>query len=359
MNEQEQAWLTLGRAMLPCRKVLALLERLGSPQALLAASANELELLPSQLERLQQARQQVGKDQAACRQAGACLLSCQDDAYPSLLRQIHDPPVLLYVRGGLLSQDRRAVAVVGSRRTTPYGRMVAQSLGRGLAEAGVTVVSGLAVGIDAAAHRGALEGGGRTIAVLGCGIDRCYPAEHTQFAAQVAAAGAVMTEFPPGTPPLAHHFPIRNRIITGLTLGTVVVEAPLKSGALLSAGLALEQGREVFAVPGSVNSELARGNHLLLKEGAKLVESVEDILEELDLEQCHPRAPLPAFAPGQDGEGEGEDPLLQHLSLEPVGIEELQGKTSLAAGELSARLLLLELKGLVGRLPGNRLIKLQ
>ena len=356
MSEEEGALLVLGRAMLPARKAGELLRRYGSAAALLGAEG-ELPLSASQRATLRAARGQAARDEAMLARCGAHLVSLLDERYPPLLCEIHDPPPVLYVRGELAAGERRAVAIVGSRRTTPYGRAVAQALGRGLAEAGVAVVSGLALGIDAAAHEGALEAGGRAIAVLGCGIDQYYPVAHRDLTDRVAKAGAVITEFPPETAPLPMNFPIRNRVIAGMTLGTVVVEAPAKSGALITAGLALEQGREVFAVPGSINSELARGTHQLLKEGAKLVESVQDILEELDLEQGTTRAPLPTA--GQDGgEQPAGDPLLAYLSLDPVGLEDLQEKTGLPAGELSARLLLLELRGLVGRLPGNRLIRL-
>jgi len=358
MDDERRGWLALGRAMLPPRRAAGLLQQAGGTAELFTSAPQALSLRPTERERLQEAWARAPEDAALLEKCAATLLTMRDPAYPPLLREIYDPPVLLYVRGEITPADRRAVAIVGSRRSTPYGRMVAQSLARGLAEAGVTVVSGMALGIDAAAHRGALEAGGRTIAVLGCGVDRCYPAEHRGLMQQIVAAGAVASELPPGMPPVARHFPQRNRIISGLTLGTVVVEAPEKSGALITAGLALEQGREVFAVPGSVNSEQARGAHRLLKEGAKLAESIADILEELDLQGGAPRTPPVAARAAHADPESPADPLLAHLSLEPVGLEQLQEQTGLPAGELSARVLLLELKGLVGRLPGNRLVRL-
>ena len=205
---------------------------------------------------------------------GVEVLTLEDDRYPHALRFIFDPPPLLYVRGRLERADLEAIAIVGSRDASPYGLSTAERLGRELAAEGVTVVSGLAIGIDAAAHRGALAAGGRTIAVLGSGIDRIYPLRHTRLAAEIAESGAVVSELPFGTPPLAHHFPLRNRIVCGLSLGVVVVEATEKSGSLITARLALEQGRSVLAVPGEAGLDRTRGVHRLIRRGATLVENV-------------------------------------------------------------------------------------
>jgi len=204
-----------------------------------------------------------------------------DERYPAWLGTIADPPAVLYCAGLIEPQDRQAVALVGARQATPYGLRVTETLARELSGAGFTIVSGLARGIDTAAHRAALEAGGRTIAVLGCGLDVDYPLGHARLREDIAGGGAVVTEYAPDTKPLAHHFPRRNRIISGLSLGVVVIEAAEDSGSLITARLALEQGREVFAVPGSIEAPLSRGPHGLLKQGAKLVETVDDIIEEL------------------------------------------------------------------------------
>src|SRR5437660_3061358 len=204
-----------------------------------------------------------------------------DERYPAWLRAIHDPPAVLYCDGLPETGDRQAVAIVGSRRATPYGLRVSEALAGELSVLGFTIVSGFARGIDAAAHGAALAAGGRTIAVLGCGLDVDYPPGHASLRAEIAGSGAVLTEFAPGTPPRATNFPRRNRIISGLALGVVVVEAAEDSGSLITARLALEQGREVFAVPGSIDVPTSRGPHGLLKQGAKLVETVDDIVEEL------------------------------------------------------------------------------
>src|SRR5437016_13292528 len=208
-------------------------------------------------------------------------IEISDVRYPALLRNITDPPPVLYVDGELEPVDIQAVAIVGSRHATLYGIRIARTLAEQLSRLGFTIVSGMARGIDRVAHEGALAAGGRTLAVLGCGLDVAYPPDHTQLRAQVAKAGALLTEFPLGSPPLAAHFPRRNRILSGLSLGVVVVEAAEGSGSLITAKLAAEQGREVFAVPGPIDAPTSRGTHGLLKQGAKLTETVDDILEEL------------------------------------------------------------------------------
>jgi len=270
------------------------------------------------------------------------------------------------VSGTLSEEDHHAVAIVGTRHATPVGRVITEQLSRGLAEAGVTVVSGLARGIDGAAHRSALEAGGRTIAVLGCGIDRTYPPEHQALRKKVEEQGTVLSELPLGAYPHAYHFPKRNRIISGLSLGVVVVEAAPKSGSLITARLAAEQGREVFAVPGSIQSEQSRGTNGLIKQGARLVETVEDILDEL-VSQCEPsfqarmqarRAAL--TRPVQSGRlslEQDEATLYAALSMEPVHIDELIAKTGLPAASVSGLLLSLELKGAIRQLPGQSCIR--
>jgi DNA processing protein len=280
------------------------------------------------------------------------VLALHDTAYPAALRTITDPPPVLYVRGALRTEDATAVAVVGARRATPYGVAVAEHLGRELARCGVTVVSGLARGVDAAGHRGALAGGGRTIAVLGCGVDVVYPSEHRRLMARIIEAGAVISEFAPGTPPLQHHFPRRNRIISGLTLGVVIVEGRDRSGATVTVDCALQQGRDVFAVPGSIFAETSRLPHRLIQQGAKLVSTVEDILDELRL-PGHPPPPL-LPVPMLDG---AEAVVYAQLSLEPETIDALARHCGLPAAEVGRTLVMLELRGLVRALPGQRFVR--
>jgi DNA processing protein len=281
----------------------------------------------------------------------AKILMPQDDRYPPALRTIADPPETLYVRGTLLEEDRKAVAVVGARQASAYGLSVAEWLGKELARCGVTVVSGMARGIDGAAHRGALTAGGRTIAVLGCGPDVVYPPEHADLMARIVDSGAVISEFPPGTAPLPEFFPQRNRIISGLSLGVVVVEGRERSGALITADCALEQGRDVFAIPGSIFAATSHLPNRLIQEGAKLVTSVIDILHEL-------RLPLPAPPPSdtaRDLEG-NEAAVFTQLSMEPAHIDGLALRCGLPVSEVSRALLALELKGVVRSLAGQRYI---
>ena len=276
-------------------------------------------------------------------------LTLEDSAYPAVLREIADPPEPLYVRGTLDEQDQAAVAVVGARRASAYGLAVAEWLGRELGRHRVTVVSGMARGIDGAAHRGALMAGGRTIAVLGCGPDVVYPAEHEDLMGQIIESGAVVTEFPPGTPPLPHHFPQRNRIISGLSLGVVVVEGRERSGALITADFALDQGREVFAVPGSIFGETSYLPHRLLQEGATPVTTVDDILTELRLPQRVDQ--IPARVPALDGV---EAIVFALLDFDPQHIDALTERSALPVAEVGRALLVLELRGLVRTLAGQR-----
>ena len=281
------------------------------------------------------------------------LLTLADPAYPTSLLQTEDPPLMLYVSGVALTEWPRAVSVVGSRNPTPQGANNAREFARSFAQAGWTVVSGMALGIDAAAHEGALEGAApgqvATIAVVGTGLDRVYPSQHHQLAQRIAEHGLLVSEYPLGTHPLAENFPQRNRIIAALGQGTLVVEAALRSGSLITARQAAEQGREVFAIPGSIHSPQARGCHELLRQGAKLVETAQDVMEELA-----PAAPAkrpvttsaPALAPA-------ESSLLQALGHDPVGLDALIARTGTSAADLQAQLLELELGGHVARLPGG------
>ena len=288
-------------------------------------------------------------------QPGNRLLTLGDEAYPAALLEIPDPPVALYVKGDAALLSRPSLAVVGARNATPQGEANAESFSRALSEAGLCIVSGLALGIDAAAHRGGLAGPGSTVAVIGTGADRIYPARNAALARQIAEAGVIVSEFPLGIGPLAHNFPRRNRLIAGLAQGVLVVEAALKSGSLITARLATDCGREVFAIPGSIHSPVARGCHQLIRDGAKLVETAVDILDELRLA---PReaAPQLDLAPVDD-EGD-EAQVIRAMGHDPVDMDALVQRTNLTAEALYAILLALELDGRVSRLPGGRLQRL-
>jgi DNA processing protein len=291
----------------------------------------------------------AGGDESAPRH----VLTLADARYPAGLLQMADPPLLLYALGRIAQPWPDAIAIVGSRNPTAQGLANARQFGGAFARAGLAVVSGLALGVDGAAHEGALEGAGTgmlaTVAVIGTGIDRVYPKQHRDLAHRIARQGLILSEYPIGTPPLAQNFPKRNRLIAALSHGAVVVEAALQSGSLITARMAAEQGKEVFAIPGSIHSPQARGCHALLKEGAKLVETAQDVLEELP--QLARGAPTPARpAPAQR---ETTDPLLEALGFDPVGLDALAARTGLGAAPLQARLLELELAGEVARLPGG------
>jgi DNA processing protein len=338
-----------------------LLERFGTPTAVLAASPVELRgvpgIGPELARRLAVAREVSGAvdELTYCQQAGIQILTQRCVGYPRGLQEIHDPPGVLFLRGHLLPNDALSIAIVGSRHATHYGLSQAERLAGGLARAGLTVVSGLARGIDGAAHRGALSAGGRTIAVLGSGVANIYPPEHSDLAEQVIASGALLSESPPRSPPLSGAFPQRNRIITGMSLGVIVVEASLNSGALISARHAMEQGREVYAVPGRIDSRMSRGCHRLIRDGAKLVESVDDVLEELG----------PLVAPAADSLGQEvhhpAELLLNELEREVLGlipneattVDKILSASKLPTPQVLATLSVLEMRRLVRRLSGN------
>jgi DNA processing protein len=279
-------------------------------------------------------------------------LTWESPDYPRLLLETNAPPPVLYVKGELTEQDAWAVAIVGTRRASTYGREVTRRLAGALARNGITVVSGMARGIDGVAHRAALEAGGRTVAVFGCGIDRIYPPEHRKLAQQIAAHGALVSDYPLGTPPEGRNFPPRNRIISGLSLGVLVTNAGKTSGALITADFAAEQGRDVFAVPGSVLTRGSIGPNRLIQDGAKLVTTAEDILEELNLtmvaEQKQARQILP--------EDETEATLLEHLSADPTHVDDLQQKIDLPISEVTSTLAMMELKGMVRQVGGMKYV---
>ncbi|MFQ5612179.1 MAG: DNA-processing protein DprA [Anaerolineae bacterium] len=276
------------------------------------------------------------------------VLTWDDPDYPSLLRSIPDPPFILYIRGELLPQDDWALAVVGTRYASVYGKEVTRQLVAGLASGGVTVISGLARGIDTAAHRAAVEVGGRTVAVLGSGVDVIYPAQNRKLAERILENGALVSEYPLGTQPEAGNFPRRNRIISGLSLGVLIVEGAENSGARITTNFALEQGREVLAVPGNILARGSRGPNRLIQQGAKLVTSVGDILEELNLTMVEQHSAARAIIP----ENETEALLLQHLSAEPQHVDDLGRRVNLPAAEIASTLTMMELKGQVRQVGG-------
>jgi DNA processing protein len=376
--ETIEAWLVLQHTpsvgAVTCRK---LLQRFGSPQEVLHSSGATLRqsglLKPQALEFLAQGEgawsAAIERDLRWLEQPQAHILTLQDERYPPLLREISDPPLLLYVRGDADRLSFPQLAVVGSRNPDPQGREIAREFSRRLARAGVTVTSGLAMGIDAEAHRGALESG-HTIAVTGTGLDRVYPAKNRQLAHQIVESGAILSEFAVGTEPHPAHFPRRNRIISGLSLGTLVVQAAKRSGSLITARLAMEQGREVFAIPGSIHNPLARGSHQLIRQGAKLVETTDDIMEELGGMLTLLKQQL-----GLDSGGEGDSDndndqqvsdimvaergspmaqLLEQMGYEAILVDQLVELSGLTAEAVSSMIMRLEIQGAVVSLPGGR-----
>lgn len=346
-------------------RIAALLKRFGSPREAWNASRSgldEISELKGFQERFISERRRIdplGEWQRLQELQIGCI-PLRSPRYPPLLKLISQPPPLLYCRGSWVKSDNIAVAIVGSRRCTFYGREVARRLAGDLVAAGLTVVSGMALGIDTAAHEGALERAGRSVAVLGCSVERCYPSANRNLMDRLVKNGAVLSEFALDTRPLPQHFPRRNRIISGLTLGTIVVEAPGKSGALITAHYALEQNREVFAVPGNIGSPYSRGCHRLLKEGARLVESVDDILEELGFALGDSAAAAETAAAKEqviNALGESEKRLLKLIPFEPLHIDEIVRCSGKEAARAGADLLSLELKGLIRQLPGKYFIR--
>ncbi len=336
-----------------------LLDRFNTPEAVFRAPLKELLRIEGLGQRVAgeirkgPSEKAVERELSLLGRTGGRVVTLKDDDYPKRLKDIYDPPALLYLRGELRKEDELAVAIVGSRKTSGYGREITERIGEDLARHGVTVVSGMARGIDSVGHHGALQGGGRTIAVLGCGVDVIYPSENRNLFYRIIDRGAVVSEFPMGSPPEAGHFPRRNRIISGLCIGVVIVQASADSGSLITAGYALEQGREVFAVPGNVGAEGSRGTNQLIKEGAKLVEASEDILEEI-LPQWRREEEM-----ARKGEAlalrltEGEKSVYGLLSETPLHIDAIIRESQLDPGSVSSLLLNLELKGLISQWPGK------
>lgn len=336
-----------------------LLQHFSTPRRALEATSEELacvENLPrsfsQKLKRLREG-EWLKKELEDLKLSRAFVRALGEKEYPENLSQIPDPPLLLYGQGEILDSDAQSVAIVGSRRPTPYGLQVARQLSRELAEMGITIVSGLARGIDTEAHLGALEGGGRTLAVLGSGLLEIYPPENRRLAEKIKASGALLSEFPLRAGPRPENFPRRNRIISGLSLGLIVVEAQEASGALITAHLALEQGREVFAVPGSLFSKTSIGPHNLIREGATLVRGAQDVVEQIEALRSRPRKKrLTAEPPASMNEEEAK--TLAHLEMEPVAVDLLAERCQMPVEKLAPALLGLILKGAAREFPGKR-----
>jgi len=338
-----------------------LLERFGSPAAVFAAAPSDLRetpgVGPKLVRRLVEARDRHDAEEqiALARQHGITLVEASTPGYPRLLQEIHDPPAVLFVRGCLVSDDNLAVAVVGSRHASRYGRMVAERLAGSLARAGLTVVSGLARGIDAAAHRGALAAGGRTVGVLASGVRNVYPPEHGELADAICRQGAVLSENRLDFRPIAGSFPQRNRIISGLSLGVIVVEAAERSGALITARHAMEQGREVFAVPGRIDQRQSRGCHRLIRDGACLVETVDDVLEELGpLVQATLRSDgSVVHHPAELKLNELERAVLDQIESNPTSVDQVVDRSGLPVSRVLATISVLEMRRLITRVSGT------
>jgi len=368
MPDETDYWLALNR--LPDLGAIArrsLLERYGDAKAIYRAPPGELETVladrPQVLRGIREGIDPVSlaADHQWLAEPDTHVIPLTDPRYPPLLAAIPDPPLLLYLRGTPACLADPQLAIVGSRNPTATGIETTRAFAGHLVHCGITVTSGLALGIDAAAHAGALDAGGHTIAVLGTGPDRVYPARHRELAHRIAARGALVSEFPPGTPPLKHHFPRRNRLISGLALGVLVTEAALRSGSLITARYAGEQGREVFAIPGSIHSPLARGCHRLIRQGAKLVETATDILEELGPLSGVSASDIPPSTPVTTADEPDPDQLrlLSALGHGPADLETLCRRCGLTPAEVSSMLLIMELQGRVQAGPGGAYVRIQ
>jgi DNA processing protein len=347
-----EAWLRLIRLRVSDAARGRLLARHGSPARALAAAPTELSGGADSPPVREGARDSLERDLEWLARPGHHLITVNDPRYPRQLAEIADPPVALFVNGDPALLSRPQLAIVGSRNPTPGGIELAREFSGLLARAGLLITSGLAIGIDGAAHEGALDADCPTVALAACGPDRIYPSRHRALAARMAENGAVVTAYPTGTPPKREHFPSRNRLISGMSLGTLVVEAVPKSGSLITAYCALEQNREVFAVPGSVRSPLSRGCHALIKQGAKLVESVDDVL-------CELPGFRPGTAPAAPGAAAPGHPLLACLGFDPVTRDELVLRSGRTAAEVSAWITELEIAGWIRSAPGGRFLRLR
>jgi DNA processing protein len=351
--EEARLWIALSLVPgLGSHSLCKLLSAFGDPAAISAASSRQLKDVVSRdiadaiaqgvdPERLQASLDWLKQDHNH-------LITLSDSDYPKSLLEISDPPPILYAKGDLSMLDRQAIAMVGSRSATAQGERNAEEFAFSLCNAGLCVVSGMALGIDGAAHRGALRANGATIAVVGTGLDIVYPAKHRDLAHQIVQRGLIISEFPLGTPSRAQNFPRRNRIISGLSLGTLVVEANIQSGSLITAKLAAEQGREVFAIPGSIHSPVSKGCHQLIKQGAKLVDTIQDIVDELDIFTTGSMLDS-ALSSALEAH-----PVLDSMGFDPINIDTLAERSGLTSENLSAILLVLELENKIASLPGGR-----
>ena len=362
-----QAWLSLhlvpGMGPVTCNKLVA---HFGSAEKVLSAGSSGLAAVtPLRQETLtallgqgrQQLEDQVRKEIERAEKENITIIPFDDPCYPELLKKIHDPPVVLYVKGNPEVLNCNGLGIVGSRASTVYGRSVAEQMANNLSRQGFTIISGMALGIDTAAHTGALAAEGKTVAVLGCGIDIVYPPGNRNLYEKITSAGAVISEYPLGTKPDSFRFPARNRIISGMSLGVVVVEAAKRSGSLITASHALEQGREVFAVPGRIDSVKSAGTHTLLQQGAKLVHSINDIIEEFSVAALQPEI----IDTGREGDEQvfpenlspEEAEMFGFIEVYPRTFDEIVKESGFSAQQTNELLLLLELKGVVQSLPGK------
>ncbi|MBN1625836.1 MAG: DNA-processing protein DprA [Deltaproteobacteria bacterium] len=364
MSEKRCLWLALAMIQgLGNIAIKRLLERFREPEMIFKASLAELcevEGIREEIARSIVKKRYSGDPERELIKAedqGVRIITYNDPEYPVLLREIHDPPVVLYIKGKDIPGNRTFIAVVGSRNSTSYGQKAAEKIGQGLARRGLGVVSGMARGIDSSSHWGCLEGKGITIAVLGTGIDVVYPTSNRRLYDQIAEKGVIISEFPMGSPPVPNNFPIRNRIISGLCRGTVIVEATKNSGSLITASLALEQGRELFAVPGSINSFKSTGCHYLIKQGACLIENADDILEALGMN--YPSVPKTDTFREMMPEGmdDAESELYNIIGDYPVHIDQIARDGRMNPGEVSSLLMKMELKGLIRQLPGKMFVR--
>lgn len=370
MEDRYRYWV--GLLLVPdmgARTAHKLLEHFGSPEAVFSGSLTEIESCGVTARAAQaihsgQALEAAERELASVAKLAVRLIAYDDAAYPALLKETYDPPLLFYVRGDPEALNRHALAIVGSRHPTTYGNLMAERFGRELASVGLTIVSGMARGIDSAAHRGALAANGKTIAVLGCGIDVVYPKENKKLADEIAAHGALISEFPLATFPAPQNFPVRNRVISGISLGVMIVEAAQYSGSLITARLAMEQNREVFGVPGNVTAKTSFGPNLLIKQGAKLVTGIEDVIEELPAavrSQLLPQTTTAAEAASllQDSLSESERAVFALLRVDEARhIDEIVEAAEMSSSEVLATLFQLEMRGIVRQLPGKMFLRI-
>ncbi len=350
------------------RMQMMLLEKFGTAENVLSASASSLSQVRGVGDKIIDAIRNTNpfdiarREYEECEKLGVTVLTCDDEHYPVSLNEIFDPPIVLYQKGTIEPADQLAVAIVGSRKCTPYGKRIAEKLSAGLARAGVTIISGLARGIDAVAHQAAIKAGGRTIAVLANGLSMVYPPEHAELAEEVARQGAVLTESPLQMQPTRGLFPQRNRIVSGLSLGVIVVEASKTSGTLHTARHAMEQGREVFAVPGPIDSRESEGCHHLIRDGVKLIQGVDDILQELgpliEPIQSTQTKDVEVRVPRELNLSQQQTEILNHLGTEPVSVDSIIEQAGIEPSRVLSTLTILEMKRLIERLPGNQILRI-